>query len=123
MTKVSKVYFGLSRVSREEADRPCSGPSGASAGGGGGAGAAYGAGIVDKGTSRLVEVSSVVAWSGCMGAGTSSVVSTVTAIRISRPKDSLSASSTWPRSRPSSWVRVNSLGTAMMAVVSCRVTG
>ena len=29
---------------------------------------------------------------------------TVTAIRISRPKASLSASSSWPRSRPSSWV-------------------
>ena len=35
----------------------------------------------------------------------------------------VSASSSWPRSRPSSWVRVKSLGTAMIAVLSCRVTG
>ena len=29
----------------------------------------------------------------------------------------------WLRSRPSSWLRVKSLGTAMIAVFSCRVTG
>ena len=53
----------------------------------------------------------------------SSVVSTVTAIRISRPNATVSDSSSWARSRPSSWPRVNSLGTAMIAVFSWSVTG
>ena len=48
---------------------------------------------------------------------------TVTAMRISRPNASLSASSSWPRRRPSTWPRVKSLGTATMAVLSWTVTG
>ncbi len=66
---------------------------------------------------------------GLVGSGdvwvrpSSSAVLTVTARRISCPKIWVSASSSWPRSRPSSWVRVKSSPTAMIAVLPWSVTG
>ena len=65
----------------------------------------------------------VVSAGGAAGGAGSSAALTVTAIRISRAKRSVSASSSCPRSRPSSWDLVKSLGTAMIAVLSWRVTG
>ncbi len=57
------------------------------------------------------------------GAAASSSGSTVTAMRTWVPNWLPSASSSRVRSRPSSWLRVNSSATAMMAVCSCSVTG
>src|SRR4051794_36820935 len=119
MTKVSKVYLGLSRVSSAV------GREAGSTGSGIGTGAATRSGIrtacVDMSTSRLIAVSPSTG--GGSSTGSSSRGFTVTAIRISRPKATVSASSSCPRSRPSSWLRVKSLGTAMIAVLSCRVPG
>ena len=53
----------------------------------------------------------------------SSEVSTLTTSRTGLPIWSESASSMRVRSRPSSWVRVNSLGTATTAVFSASISG
>ena len=47
----------------------------------------------------------------------------MTPSRISRPNVRVRPSSIWARSRPSSWVRVNSSTTSMIAWLPCRVTG
>ena len=70
---------------------------------------------------RRPSVGAVLRRGGAVGVGEGGL--TVTAIWISRPKTSVRASSTWPRSRPSSWLRVNSSGTSMIAVEPCSVTG
>ena len=118
MTKVSKVYLGLSRVSRDGRSRADVGRLG---GRGRGDHGRVECRLGDLSTSRFVDERFVARGRG--SASVSSAGLTVTAIRISRPKRRLRASSSWARSRPSSWLRVKSLGTATMAVLSWRVTG
>ncbi|CUR62331.1 hypothetical protein NOCA170277 [metagenome] len=117
MTKVSKVYLGLSRVSSAEGRRsPCPIE---------GSGSDIAGGACSRGPTSFVDkaIDPSVDSSMCGGTSDSSAGLTVTSIRISRPKPSVRASSMWLRSRPSSWLRVKSLGTAMIAVFSCSVIG